>query len=177
MLYLKLLIFFLLSGTFITSARSNDGTDGQIRHVCFSPEGHCVAAIINEIKKAKSEILVQAYSFTSREIANALIDANKSGIFVAVIFDKSQPTENSSVIFDIRNAGLATYVDHCCAIAHNKVIIIDRSEVITGSYNFTKAAESKNAENLIIFEDPAFAALYWKNWQRHRDGAENLSLR
>lgn len=55
------------------------------------------------------------------------------------------------------------------AIAHNKIIIIDRSVVITGSFNFTKAAEEKNAENLLIIRSKELAKPYLDNWRHHRD--------
>ena len=55
--------------------------------VYFSPNGGCTQAIIDEINSAKSEILVQAYSFTSAPIAKALVEAHKRGIKVLVILD------------------------------------------------------------------------------------------
>jgi len=58
------------------------------------------------------------------------------------------------------------------AIAHNKIIIIDRQVVITGSYNFTKAAEGKNAENLLVIRSKALAGKYIINWQEHRGHAD-----
>jgi phosphatidylserine/phosphatidylglycerophosphate/cardiolipin synthase-like enzyme len=61
--------------------------------VCFSSNGGCTEAIISQIDKAKSEILVQAYSFTSAPIAKALTDAFKRGVKVEVILDKSQRKE------------------------------------------------------------------------------------
>lgn len=41
--------------------------------VYFSPHGGCTDAIIRELNKAKSTILVQAYTFTSAPIAKAII--------------------------------------------------------------------------------------------------------
>ena len=46
-------------------------------------------------------------------------------------------------------------------------MVIDGRTVITGSFNFTKAAEEKNAENLLVISDPDIAAKYTKNWQEH----------
>jgi len=46
-------------------------------------------------------------------------------------------------------------------------MVIDGHEVITGSFNFTKAAEEKNAENVIFIDDPAVAAAYVQNWKDH----------
>jgi phosphatidylserine/phosphatidylglycerophosphate/cardiolipin synthase-like enzyme len=58
------------------------------------------------------------------------------------------------------------------AIAHNKVIVIDSETVLTGSFNFTKAAQEKNAENLLIIRDPALAAQYTQNWDTHRQHSQ-----
>jgi len=145
--------------------------------VCFSPRGHCASIILDEIGKAQRSIRVQAYSFTSRDIADALIAAGKRGVDVAVIVDKSQTSERYSVLNDLRDANLPLFVDYCCAIAHNKVMIIDEHRIITGSYNFTKAAESKNAENLLLLDDPDLARSYIENWNQHRAGAEKFAMR
>jgi phospholipase D len=44
-------------------------------------------------------------------------------------------------------------------------MIIDRKKVITGSFNFTKAADNKNAENVLLIEDSELAATYIDNWK------------
>jgi phosphatidylserine/phosphatidylglycerophosphate/cardiolipin synthase-like enzyme len=51
-------------------------------------------------------------------------------------------------------------------------MIIDRETVITGSFNFTKAAEEKNAENLLIIKNPDLAKIYLNNWYKHKGHAE-----
>jgi len=137
--------------------------------VYFSPNDGGTAAIVREIGRARSEIIVQAYSFTSAPIAEALLKAHKRGLKVAVILDKSQRTQKYSSVTFLTNARIPTYIDARHAIAHNKIIIIDRSIVITGSFNFTKAAEEKNAENLLIIHSKELAKPYLENWRRHRE--------
>ena len=117
---------------------------------------------------AKRTILVQAYSFTSASIAKALLDAHTRGVQVQVILDKSQRTEKYSSADFLANQGVPTMIDANHAIAHNKVIVIDGETVVTGSFNFTKAAQEKNAENVLIIRDPAVAAQYAQNWETHR---------
>jgi phosphatidylserine/phosphatidylglycerophosphate/cardiolipin synthase-like enzyme len=114
---------------------------------------------------------VQAYSFTSAPIAKALVDAKKRGVKVQVILDKSQESEKYASADFVKNAGILTAIDDRHAIAHNKVMVIDGRTVITGSFNFTKAAEESNAENLLIIRDEAIAARYIVNWQAHRQHA------
>lgn len=140
--------------------------------VYFSPKGGCTDAIIRELNKAKSSILVQAYSFTSAPIAKALLDAHKRGVKVEVILDKSQKREKYSSADFLSNSGISTKIDTTHAIAHNKVMIIDGEIVITGSFNFTKAAEENNAENLLIIHDKKLVSLYTRNWQDHSQHSE-----
>ena len=140
--------------------------------VYFSPRGGCTEAVIRELNKAKNTILVQAYSFTSAPIAKALLNAHKRGVKVEVILDKSQRTQKYSSATFLFNAGIPTKIDAAHAIAHNKVMVIDGETVITGSFNFTKAAEEQNAENLLIIRDTKLASIYTKNWQDHAQHAE-----
>jgi phosphatidylserine/phosphatidylglycerophosphate/cardiolipin synthase-like enzyme len=136
--------------------------------VCFTPGGNCTEEIVNALGEAKSSILVQAYSFTSAPIAKALLVAHKRGIQVQVILDKSQRTEKYSSADFLANQGVPTTIDAEHAIAHNKIIIIDIDGEIVGSFNFTKAAQEKNAENVLIVRDKALAAQYTQNWDEHR---------
>ena len=140
--------------------------------VYFSPNGNCSESIIREIGSAKSEILVQAYSFTSVPIAKALVDAHRRGVKVEAILDKSQRKEKYTSATFLANMGIPTYIDDKHAIAHNKIIVIDGKTVITGSFNFTKAAEEKNAENLIIIKSKELARVYTENWTKHKEHSE-----
>jgi phosphatidylserine/phosphatidylglycerophosphate/cardiolipin synthase-like enzyme len=124
--------------------------------VYFSPHGGCTEAIIRELTKAKSTILVQAYSFTSAPIAKALLNAHKRGVKVEVILDKGQRTDQYSSATFLFNGRIPVKIDSVHAIAHNKVMIIDGEVVITGSFNFTKAAEKNNAENFLVIRDRKF---------------------
>jgi len=137
--------------------------------VYFSPNDGATEAIVREIDRSRSEILIQAYSFTSAPIAKALLKAHRRGVKVQAILDKSQKTQKYSSFSFLTNSGIPTYIDAKHAIAHNKIIIIDRAVLITGSFNFTKAAEEKNAENLLIIRSKELAKPYLENWQRHRE--------
>ena len=140
--------------------------------VFFSPIGGCTKAVVENLKKATNTVLVQAYSFTSAPIAKALVDAEKRGVKVQVILDKSQRTEKYSSADFVQHAGIPTYIDAKHAIAHNKIMIIDGKTVLTGSFNFTKAAEENNAENLLVIQDLALATKYTANWQAHLQHSE-----
>jgi len=141
--------------------------------VFFSPRGGATEAVVREIASARSEVLVQAYSFTSAPIAKALLDARKRGVRIEVVLDKSQRRERYSSADFLAHGGIPTYIDTRHAIAHNKVMIIDRSTLITGSFNFTKAAEEKNAENLLLIRhNRPLVERYLRNLEEHRDHSE-----
>lgn len=140
--------------------------------VFFSPKGGCEAAVVREIGAAKSRIAVQAYSFTSPAIVSALKGAHDRGVVVAVLLDKSNLTGKYSGASYLLNAGLPVGIDPMHAIAHNKIIIIDpdlpRATVLTGSFNFSRAAESSNAENLVILREcPELVKAYIESWKAH----------
>ena len=136
--------------------------------VFFSPAGGCTDAIVAELVRAKKTVFVQAYSFTSAPIAKAIVDAHKRGVAVQVVLDKSQRTEKYSSSDFVAHAGIPVAIDEKHPIAHNKIIIIDEAVVITGSFNFSKAAEEKNAENLLVIHDPKLAERYLENWRVHQ---------
>ena len=144
----------------------------DVANVCFSPNGGCTSAIVDQIDNAKSEILIQAYSFTSAPIAKALVNAHKRGVHVEIILDKSNKSAKYSAGDFTAHMGVTTYIDSQHAIAHNKIIIVDKETVITGSFNFTKAAEEKNAENLLIIRNKKLAEIYIDNWYKHKEHSE-----
>jgi phosphatidylserine/phosphatidylglycerophosphate/cardiolipin synthase-like enzyme len=84
----------------------------------------------------------------------------------------SQRTEKYSSADFLANQGISTMIDATHAIAHNKIIVIDGETVLTGSFNFTKAAQEKNAENLLMIRDPTLAAQYTTNWEVHRQHSQ-----
>jgi phosphatidylserine/phosphatidylglycerophosphate/cardiolipin synthase-like enzyme len=138
----------------------------------FSPNGGCTDAIVNELNCAKATIDVQAYSFTSAPIAEAVAKAHARGVKVRVILDKSQQTERYSSLTYLRNHNVPTWVDSKHAIAHNKLMIIDGRTLLTGSFNFSKAAEERNAENLLVIRDNAeLIRQYQDNFKHHLEHA------
>lgn len=135
--------------------------------VYFAPNEGAEEAILHALGNAKLAIHVQAYSFTSQKIAQAIVSAKKRGVAVAVILDKSQETHRHSMAGFLAEQGVPVFIDPSHAIAHNKVMLIDRDLIITGSYNFTKSAEQANAENLLIINSVDLKEKYQSNWERH----------
>ena len=68
----------------------------------------------------------------------------------------------------LADAGVTVWIDDGPAIAHNKVIIIDGRTVITGSFNFTKSADERKAENVVVLDSPELASWFAANWVARR---------
>jgi phosphatidylserine/phosphatidylglycerophosphate/cardiolipin synthase-like enzyme len=136
--------------------------------VYFSPHGGATEAVIRELNAAKTQVLMQAYGFTSAPIAKALVEAHKRGVKVLAVLDKSNETDKYSAATFLNNAGMQPLIDDQHAIAHSKVMVIDSATILTGSFNFTKAAEEKNAENLLVIQDaPELVQAYVANIRAH----------
>jgi phosphatidylserine/phosphatidylglycerophosphate/cardiolipin synthase-like enzyme len=137
--------------------------------VRFSPRGWCSDAILATLAKAKVDIRVQAYNFTAPAVADALIAARKRGCRVEVIVDQKATCQKTCQLEHVFTGKCVGWVDGKHPIAHNKVMVIDSRWVITGSYNFSTAAELANAENLLVLDSPALATAYLQNWCAHRE--------
>lgn len=149
--------------------------------VLFTPEDDAAGQIVQAIEHAQKQVLVQTFSFTNREIAQALIRAKQRGVDVRVVTDAEQMRKmERSKVPAVAAGGVPVFVDSRHDSAHNKVMVIDAGSanpvVITGSFNFTHAAQFKNAENLLIFRgNQELTAAYFENWQRHREHSQPLA--
>jgi phosphatidylserine/phosphatidylglycerophosphate/cardiolipin synthase-like enzyme len=141
--------------------------------VAFTPWDNAEAMVADGIRRAKHQILVQAFSFTSRTLAYALIAAKRRGVDVQVMADREQTFGGeASRIPDLAQAGIPVMLEVRYQSAHNKVMVIDAgtadAAVVTGSYNWTYAAQNKNAENVLIMRhNPDVVNAYAANWGRH----------
>jgi phosphatidylserine/phosphatidylglycerophosphate/cardiolipin synthase-like enzyme len=159
--------------------------------VCFTPAERCAWRIVAAIDGAQAEIRIQAYELTAPAIVNALERAARRGVDVQAILDRSQtPAADDDDIVAmlygdpgharphfrsatrLARAGIPVWIDTVPGIAHNKAIIIDRRLVIGGSYNFTRSAESRNAENVTFIRSADLAGRFLANWQARRAASE-----
>ncbi len=134
--------------------------------VFFSPEDNIKEHLINYIQNAKDSIYFMIYSFTDIDIANALIEAKNRGVEVKGIFDDKWSQNRYSKDEYLKNNNIEIKYDDSKRLLHNKVIIIDNKITITGSYNFTEAANNENRENSLIINDKNIANNYTKEFFR-----------
>lgn len=183
---IALIIFAAVLPNFYES--TSQATDSAIilnnapAQVCFTPGEDCTGLIVDAIRSARKEILVQAYGFTSKPIAEALVKAHRRGVQIVAVLDRSNdPNGNSrkkkkyTAAAFLANMGIPTYIDRNHKIAHNKVMVIDDGTVITGSFNFTKAAQKDNAENVLIIKAEKLARSYKANIEAHLQHSDKIS--
>jgi Phosphatidylserine/phosphatidylglycerophosphate/cardiolipin synthases and related enzymes len=145
-------------------------SEAEIR-ACFTPENQCQKFIVEAIKAAQQEVLMQSYSFTAYQIAQALAEAKARGLTVSLLIDRSQLTAPYTKLSFLKKAGITILVDPALGIAHNKVLIIDNKLVITGSYNWTNAAEKRNSENVLFIQNKEIVSAYQNRWYTRAQAA------
>jgi phosphatidylserine/phosphatidylglycerophosphate/cardiolipin synthase-like enzyme len=128
----------------------------------FSPGGGISARIVQEIQRARTSIDIEMYEFTRDEIADALIAAIANGVTIRVIADRSQSGGTGSDIARLAAAGISLKLTEGGGggIMHNKVAIFDGRLLLTGSYNWSNAAETDNDENALFIRTPSVIAAY-----------------
>lgn len=132
---------------------------------CFTPpHNQCGSFIVSHINQAKKSIHVQAYGFTHPDIINSLIAAKKRNVNVEITLDSSNFSKKKlPLIKELEEAGIKIQKAKVFGIAHNKIMIFDDKKVLTGSFNFTKSADLRNTENIIVIRDRKLAKVYKRN--------------
>jgi len=136
--------------------------DGTTVYIRFSPDDGIDDMIEKLIAAANESVYMLAYSFASRDIAERLQDADKNGLDVIVVCEDSKAyTDGGGQCGPLSEAGLQVYVDgYPDTLMHEKVIILDDKVVIAGSYNFTRSADKRNDEQVLVIQSPEIADLF-----------------
>ncbi len=134
--------------------------------IYFAPEDGVERQIRAEIGEADKTIEFMAFSFTSKPIAETMADRMKWGVKVRGLMEtRGSDTRYSRDDF-LKGRGATIYLDNNPKSMHHKVIVVDGKTVITGSYNFSKSAETRNDENVLIVHSPAIAAKFVEEFER-----------
>jgi phosphatidylserine/phosphatidylglycerophosphate/cardiolipin synthase-like enzyme len=132
----------------------------------FAPDDGVAGRLIDALRSARTSIEFLAFSFTSDPIADAMLERAGEGVAVRGVMEASQAAGSGSELERLRAAGLDVRRDGNPGNMHHKVILIDRSIVVTGSYNFSQSAETRNDENVLILRDPALAEAFEAEFER-----------
>ena len=147
--------------------------NGTPLEVYFSPDDGIAARLVELIQQSEHSIYFLAYSFTSDEISNAILERLRSGVTVSGVLEENQVNSNQGGEYErLRAAGMDIRLDGNPRNMHHKIIIIDEHITITGSYNFSNNAEKINDENVIIFDDSQIAARFLDEFKRLYAGAQ-----
>lgn len=142
--------------------------------LAFAP-GSALATVVDAVREAKASIYVATYSFTSRPIALELLHAHKRGVQVFVVADEDDARERYSAVRFLANRGVPVRLNGRYAVQHNKFMVIDGQTVETGSFNYTTAAATRNAENVLVIRGtPQLARIYGAEWRRLWDEGTGL---
>lgn len=167
-IFLSLFILLFIHTFFKTSlirGETISESTSQIK-VLFSPQDNCAQEIISTINNARNYVYVAMYFFTSRPIAQALIDVSARGVDVRVCMDGSEPSYEYSKGLYLENKNIPVKVITGKGIMHNKFCVIDDEVIITGSYNWTARADLENDENLLIIYSRETAKKYKEEFER-----------
>ena len=95
----------------------------------FAPEDEVMAKLTGLVQQA-------VHTYTPTDLSAAMIERAKGGLEVQGVIEARGASQGALV--DLFCAGLPVKTDGNPYTMHHKVIIIDGSTVITGSFNFTK---------------------------------------
>ena len=108
-----------------------------------------------------------AYSFTSDELGAIIREKAAEGLTIAGVMDEEQVRSNIGTEFEpFVQTKLDVFLDGNEGQMHHKVMIIDSKIVITGSYNFSSSAETRNDENVIFIYSPEIAELFMQEFDK-----------
>ncbi len=133
----------------------------------FSAQDGIEWVIEREIDAAAKRIDAAIYTFTSRPLAQALVDAQKRGVRVRVILDPSNASGSYSKAAYLTKNGIEIRTEKGAGLMHHKFALIDDSVLITGSFNWTASAEAENDENILVLKGfPATCRAYSREFER-----------
>lgn len=141
--------------------------DDTLVEVYFSPEAEISTRLVELLEDADEQIVFLAYSFTSDDLAAAMLNQAQAGVSISGVFEAAQYRSNTGTEYDaFREAGLDVRLDGNPRNMHHKVMVIDGTITVTGSYNFSANAENRNDENLLIIHNPEIAQAFLEEFEQ-----------
>jgi phosphatidylserine/phosphatidylglycerophosphate/cardiolipin synthase-like enzyme len=131
----------------------------------FSPDDGAQARIVELIDGAQQSVHFLAFVFTADPIAEAVVAAHQSGVQVSGVIETGQSNNSGSDYQYLLDAGVDVHLDGNSRNMHHKVFIIDSQIVILGSYNFSRSAEERNDENLLVIHNAELAARFEEEFE------------
>lgn len=131
--------------------------------------GEIASVITHLLGEAGNEVVVAMAWFTNHRLFDALADCLGRGVKVklAISDDPINFTEYGLDFNSLISLGATVHiVSQGPGLMHHKFCVIDGQMAVTGSYNWTYYAETRNSENIVVIEDAAIASLYCREFAR-----------
>ena len=138
----------------------NQNTQLNENRCYFSPGDDCENAIVSCIRNARRSIKICVFTISENVISESIIEAKKRGVSVKVITDNDKLNDKGSDIRWLAREEVKVKIDESSSHMHHKFCVVDKSVLLTGSYNWTKSAADRNQENLLVTEDPKMVKAY-----------------
>lgn len=143
--------------------------------VQFSRSERIPETLVAALDRTRVSALLALYELKLPAAADAIIRAKRRGVNVLLIFDEGHAAigepdaaGRSAELQRVLDAGVPVRTlrgGGSYGIMHHKTAVLDGSLVVTGSFNWTQAADERNYENLLLREDPAVVASFDAVWR------------
>lgn len=137
----------------------------------FSPTDGVNAKIVETINTASNDLSIATMLITRNEMADAIVARKSAGVAVNILTNAEG--NNGAAVNTVLSAALGTHYtfDNVMnGIMHHKYMVVDQNApasdpmVLTGSHNWSAAADNDNDENTLIIHDATIANLYYQNF-------------
>jgi phosphatidylserine/phosphatidylglycerophosphate/cardiolipin synthase-like enzyme len=162
------IILMMVLSLFIIPAQASTGSIT----VWFAPEQGTVISkeIINLIDSAQKSVLVSVYDINSPAIVNELVRKKLNGVDVKVVMDDREAQYEFSTVAPLKKNGILKTDTSSSNYMHNKFMVVDSEEVLTGSTNWTYNGFFENNNNSILVDSPELAKDYTVIFNRMWNG-------
>ncbi len=147
--------------------------DGALIEVHACPHDDCRGELLQALETAEESIAFALFTFTDRDVARVLSSKHDAGLEVWGVVESFQARRYNRY-YDLEQAGIPVLLEESPRLQHNKVFVIDNETVITGSYNPTLSAATRNDENILIIHESRVADLYTAALRRIYKSTQNF---
>ena len=130
----------------------------------FSPVDLVTDKLVAYVQDAQKSIRFMIFTYTSIPLADAMIARYQAGVDIQGVIE-NRGASNGALV-PLFCAKVPVKLDGNKYTMHHKIIVLDESIVITGSFNFTKSADEENDDNVIVIHNPDLAKLYLQEFDR-----------
>jgi cardiolipin hydrolase len=137
-----------------------------MNQVYFSPGPDCRIAIEQAMETALDELLICVFTISDDRLSDAIQRAHRNGLTVRVLSDNDKIDDRGNDIERLAASGVDVRIDRSPEHMHHKFMVVDGQTILTGSYNWTRSAETRNEENLVVLDDPFLAGRFAEEFER-----------